>query len=602
MNLRRLWDVSGIAVLLLVGCVCTACARPTVMVGNQIVMRFANNPKVNANQRAALVQSMVNAALRRRYPASSIVAVKKKGMWTVVWGTLPVCTVDAASARANQSSEHDLAVRWVTNLRRAVRAAMLTVLPDHVVLAIGASRDLRIGGVSSAVPQVEVGGGEGVRATLSGDVLTVVGTALGQYTLVVTRDGQTVTVPVAVKKPAGSIPQHVYQSITGAPAERDLLDEAVMLAVRGNLQIEAGAGASIAPGAYPVTSLSPGTSTTVPVTVTIAGPDYLTVTRTVLVTLKDEVFELASPSLLMVSNRPERIYGEGVLFSSKFHLGQATRLLFSHQNALPTTQYLWVNVTNTADQPARLHVIAADGGPARQELYVGHCCNARFLDCLAHDDGLILTLPPHSTWCLGQYRVPHGQVVSGLAHLQLMQGRSVQVTVETSADPSRVGQIVKTFNAPFNPFRIHPRGVFATPDIELDSKYVVGSARPDDIAFGKAPWLIDPASGEPNTGNYGVLYSVHLDLENPTDQPQRVTIYFQPLNGVALGSFLFEGKVVQTNCLKPPARGRIGSVELAPGQSRQVEIVTLPQAGSHYPARLVIESTQQETGRVNGDS
>jgi hypothetical protein len=260
-------------------------------------------------------------------------------------------------------------------------------------------------------------------------------------------------------------------------------------------------------------------------------------------------------------------------------------------------QYLWVNLTNPSEQPARVLVVQADGGPAPEELYVGHRCNTRFLEDLAHNQGLVLTIPPHRTFSLGQYRMAPREIVSGLAQMQLLSGDEVMVTVETSPDRDKAGHIANLFDAPFNPFRIHPKGTFASPNIVVNQKFVVGSADSAQIPFGKSPWLIDPVSGEPNTGNYGVMYEVRLELQNPTPQSQKVELFFEPVNGVALGSFLVEGKLMETSCLKPPARGLISTVELAPQQSRTVRIITLPQAGSHYPARIVIQSALQETHR-----
>jgi len=189
--------------------------------------------------------------------------------------------------------------------------------------------------------------------------------------------------------------------------------------------------------------------------------------------------------------------------------------------------------------------------------------------------------------------------VSGLCQLETLDGGDLEVTVETS---SRGFQVAgdRLIDAPFNPFRIHPKGVFSDPTIVVDEKFIVGSTESAEIPFGRAPWLIDGTTGEPNTGNYGVLYELRLEVSNPTQEYRKVSLFFEPVNGVALGSFLVEGKLTETICLKPPARALIRTVDLAPQENRSIRIVTLPQAGSHYPARILIQSPTQETHRESG--
>jgi len=324
------------------------------------------------------------------------------------------------------------------------------------------------------------------------------------------------------------------------------------------------------------------------------------VARTLEVVLRNELVALNPPSLLMVSNRPEKIEQEGILWRSSFRRDQVTRLLYSHLNSSRSDVYLWVTLVNRGERPARVLVIQADGGPAPQELFVGHRCNTRFLEDLARRQGLVVVIPPGKAWEVGRYRMGSRDLVSGLCHLQMLEGDELEATVETSPRGVRLGQIANQLEAPFNPFMIHPRGVFVDPNITLDEKFVVGADATAEVPFGRAPWLIDPHSGEPNTGNYGVLYEMRLELSNPTSQPCRLSLFFEPINGVALGSFLVEGRLTETACIKPPGRALIGTVDLLPQQNRSLRIVTLPQAGSHYPARIVIRSSTQETQRESG--
>lgn len=583
-------------VLLILGHGAAAFARPTVVVGGAVIMRFTGDEALSADARARIVQRNVDGAIRARKPISTITVVSAKGMMSIVWGGRPICTVDEVQAKANDTTVKELAFRWVRNLRDAARVGFLSVTPETVVMGVGSTRTLRIQGLARG-PVSALARGSGIAASLSGESIIVKASAIGRFSVRVARDGAAVIVPIAVKVPAGSVPERVLQSVTGSPVSREILDEAIAVAVRTHVTAQPGATIDVKAVSAAPSTLAVGAEATVQMAVSIEGPDYFTVSRVVDVVLRNENVTMPSPSTLMVSNRPEKIGGEGVLFRSEFRRDQPTRLLYSHVNAGGGTQYLWVNLTNPTSQPVRVQVIQADGGPAPEELYVGHRCNTRFLEEIGRNQGVVLTIAPGRTLSLGQYRLAPREIVSGLAQMQLVAGDEVRVTVETSTDRDRAGRIERVVDAPFNPFRIHPKGVFGTPNIVVNESYVAGSPEPREIPFGKSPWLIDPVSGEPNTGNYGVMYEVRIDLANPTQESQKIAMYFQPVNGVALGSFLVEGRLFETSCLKPPARQLIGTLELLPQQNRTVRIVTMPQAGSHYPARILIQSPPQETTR-----
>lgn len=590
--------VSSALVLMILQCAIVQ-ARSTVVVGGTVVMKFSGDVKMSADRRAAVVQAHLDAALRQRKPASSLQVINVRGVYAIVWAGLPICTVDALQAKANAVPASALAMRWLKNIRAAVKDGFLCVDPDSLVIGLGTTHTIRVRGIATGPIDVEAEG-SGISTSLSGAAIAIKGTAIGRYKLRVTREGVTLAVPIAVKESAGYIPERVNQSVTGVPAVRDILDTALLMALHNAVVSKPGATVSFTPTSEMPSVLNPGAEARVNVDVRIEGRDYFTVSRVLDVILKNEPVVVQPPALLMVSNRPEKILGEGVLFRARLRRDQPTRLLYSHVNGLGSTQYMWVNLYNPSDKPIRVLVVAADGGPAPEELYVGHRCNTRFLELLSRNQGIILTLPPTRTCSLGHYRLPARELVSGLAHLQLLSGDELVVTVEASPERERVGHIENVFEAPFNPFRIHPKGIFAAPNVQINEKFIVGSTGSTEIPFGKAPWLIDPTSGEPNTGNYGVMYEVRLDLQNPTPQSQKVSLFFQPVNGVAIGSFLVEGKLMETNCLKPPARALISTVELGPQQNRSIRIVTLPQAGSHYPARIVIQSTLQETQRETG--
>ncbi|MBM3462789.1 MAG: hypothetical protein FJX76_11865 [Armatimonadetes bacterium] len=583
---------------LILGAALPVLAEGEVRLKSRVVLRLAGDARMSAEERAQIVQRQVDAALQSHLPAGRLRAVSIKGGIVLAWGEQRLCTVDGLQAKANNTTVKALAAAWLRNFREAMKDGYLSVSPQRVVIPVGEARRVRVSGVAEGPIESAVDG-RGLEVSPADDALTLRASAPGTFRVTLTREGSSVSFPVIVKEWAGYVPDQVHCAVTGNPAGRALLELAALQAARRAVQAKPGATVTLKAGPAALAILGVGADATIRMPLLIEGKDYFPVDKTLEVILHNENVSVAQPTQLMVSNRPEKVDTDGILFAGKVNSNQPARLLYSHLNGNGRDQYLWVNLTNRGDRPVKVLVIQGDGGPAREELYVGHRCNTRFLEDWQARQGLIVTIPPMKAWELGRYELAPRELVSGLCHLQVLEGESLDVSVETSA--SGVGVAMdRLIDAPFNPFRIHPRGIFRDPNIVVDQKYVVGETTEFNIPFGRAPWLIDGTSGEPNTGNYGVLYEVKLEVSNPTLQPRKVQLFFEPINGVALGSFLVEGKLMETNCLKPPARGLISTVDVAPGQNRTIRILTLPQAGSHYPARIVVESPIQETHRESG--
>ena len=141
---------------------------------------------------------------------------------------------------------------------------------------------------------------------------------------------------------------------------------------------------------------------------------------------------------------------------------------------------------------------------------------------------------------------------------------------------------------PFNPFKIHPHGVFAQPyfeewvDLDADSGAV-------SVPYGKSPWLIDFETGLPNTGNFGVLYRYHFVLKNDKARALDFELVFRPDSGPGAGTFLVDGDILEAPFRKRGVETSLGRFRVEPGQERTVDVVTLPEASSNYPAYLYMK-------------
>jgi hypothetical protein len=61
----------------------------------------------------------------------------------------------------------------------------------------------------------------------------------------------------------------------------------------------------------------------------------------------------------------------------------------------------------------------------------------------------------------------------------------------------------------------------------------------------------------------------------------------EPAGGPARGVLLVDGALIETAMIQRNAEAPISSYLLGPGQTRTIHIVTMPQAGSNYPVRIV---------------
>lgn len=297
-------------------------------------------------------------------------------------------------------------------------------------------------------------------------------------------------------------------------------------------------------------------------------------------------------NLLFVSDRPEAVTQDGILFQECFENGTIVRLLFNHINLSSQTRKIRIFLKNEDSNPASIAIVSGCGGPDKRSIKVGHDAAKNFL--IARRDGKaeIKNIQPFTEVLIYDMAIAPHELVSGFYQFHILNGKKLKVTVLNSVKNAKPDEL-KILDAPFNPFCIHPRGVFEPADIIVEEKHSTGETKEIFIADG--PWLIDKISGEPNTGNYGSVYEIFIHLFNSTSDKNTVYIYFEPVNGLARGSFVIEKELLQTLTVKPPHRFLLATVELGAREKRTFQITTLPQAGCWYPVKLVVTNQALES-------
>jgi hypothetical protein len=418
-------------------------------------------------------------------------------------------------------------------------------------------------------------------------VLFVTGVKLGTTTITLTDSrGVTDDVPVRVAYNAGAAADQTTLRVTGNPASAEYLRDAIATAVEAAATLRPGASVSVNPDGVPVRrDLGIDDRTELDVPVTIAGDGYFTVSGNTHVIVENTALPPIEPARLLVSDYPERLTADGVLFTARLDRDQAQRFLYYHYNpGTEPARRILLKVHNPSMAPATVQMIDGNAGPGVNEMEVGHLSTRRFLVRQARNEGMVVTIPGGATVNLVDHPLPPQNIVSAVLQLRLVTG-----------DPVDLALIAQDANAPedqsVDETQLlaggipHARGVYPVPTFYFDRTYDVDG---DDleIPIGQLP-LPNLRSGEALGGDYGVEQSMNVVIVNMTRGPHAIALYANPRGGRATGTFLIDGVLVQAHALPPFSKYKLWQETIMPGTFRRIRIVTMPEGGSSYPLRLI---------------
>jgi len=388
----------------------------------------------------------------------------------------------------------------------------------------------------------------------------------------------------SARPPAARLPSGVAVEVTGTPADPDVIREGIRQVIVRSTATRP--GSQIVIGDIDAPPLSPGERARIRVSVVVRNPLAAAVSGDVWASVTNVPMDLATPSRLLVSNRPETVTANGVLFEASLQPEESVRLLYHHRNGAATRKVITVTLANPADSPATVFLMGVSAGPSSDVMYAGHAAAARFLHRLAAGQGRLLDIPGRQAFTFAVIDVPAGSLVTGLLQAQLLRGARVTVSVHIRSR----WLLERTVTTEVNQTAVaHPRGVFRVAEVHL-----ARSVRPGDrlllTDLGVAVTPDDPATGERLVGDYGILYRLSVELINPLDRPAGFDVTAQALNGPARGMLLIEGSPVDFGLLRVGEERLLTSLEVAPHDTRVVEMLTMPAAGSFYPVRLTVQS------------
>lgn len=418
-------------------------------------------------------------------------------------------------------------------------------------------------------------------------VLYVDGLKLGSTTVTVT-DGRGVsrTVPVLVAYAAGTVADSTTLRVTGNPASAAYLRDALAEAAVRAATMRPGATIHVSADTIGVHGdLKLDNRTQVDVPVTIDGNGYFGVSGTTHVTVENVALPPIFPQRLLVSDYPERLAADGVLFSARLDTKTPQRFLYYHFNpATEPGRRILLKARNGSNAPATVQMVAGSAGPGTNEAEVGHLSTKRFLVHEARNEGTIVTVGPGATMNLVDHALPPTTVSSAILQLRLVSGDPLDLTLlaqnanaPLDQDPSTTQLLAG--GAP------HARGIYPVPTFYFERTYDVDGADLE-IPIGQLP-LPNLREGQALSGDYGVEQSMNVVIVNQTRGARNVALYANPRGGKATGTFLIDGTLVQAHGLAAFSKYKIWQERINPGTFRRIRVVTMPEGGSSYPLRLI---------------
>ena len=464
----------------------------------------------------------------------------------------------------------------------------IVVQPAGATVAIGSPVRLSVGSVIGAISAVARDPSVvDVAVDQASLTVTLSGKVPGSTVVTITdARGVSASVPVRVAYYAGTVPANLSVSVTGDPASAEFVRRQVAAALIRATQVRAGAQAIVGPDDVPLRDdLGQDDVARFDVPVLVQGNAYYEVDGRTHVEVRNVAAPRISPGSLMVSDYPERLEEDGALFTADLRSEQPSRFLYFHYNppGQPDRRIV-LRAENHAGGPAVVQFISGIGGPTPNEMQAGHDATRTFLINVVQNQGRLISIPPNASLNIVEQIAPAGSVVCNLLQLRVLSGGSVHLTLfaqPAAADPNVPPQDGELL-AGTHP---HARGIYPIPEFHYATQWYVDGEYLE-LPIGQIP-LPNDLQGQALAGDYGVLQSFVVTMQNPLSTPQNVAIYENPRGGRATGTYLIDGVLVQSHQVPPFSRYKIRQYVVPARGFVRVTIVTMPEAGSSYPLKLI---------------
>lgn len=573
--------------------------------GSKVLTLRSSTGNLPASARAEILADNISKNLKE-----GLVQVRRQGSnHLILLDKKLILTVTKVEAKLNKSSTASLATIWARNLRRALLMPPLRINAQALKVPLGANRVISASGTQFSRAKIQVSDSNVLRIGRVANGIAYKAIGYGQTEIVVSAGNTIKTVSVSVMPFGANLPQNLVAIVSGNPASEETVRGAIESAVRTQLGADPKAELKVEfPKATPVL---PGESRRYTAQVRAVGPEVLPAEGPVFVTVKNLALGRKPESELWYCNEPENLKKPGLLFAAPLRPDTPSRMLYHHINQMPNALVVMVEAINDSETPANLMVIPGDSKPDTNPVLAGVQAADQFMKGWAFNSGEVIQIPPKSRLPIAMRRIAHGQTMSGLCYLRLLNDGPDQVTIRTEARPPfpldsrwlaatqsgtpwrHVGAqrlngldrdpVLPSIHIYPNPYKVE-EGIY-----QVGGKYTF-------FRIGERP-IARADNLDKLSGNFGVTYTINARMENPTTEASKVELVFEASAGYSGAVFYINGQYIKTPLLQPKSETQIAEYLLEPGASRNVSIVTVPLSGSSYPATLTIRPVDHAAKR-----
>jgi len=558
--------------------------------GKRAVHFQTPNGKLSPLERAKLTSQRLSALVDSNFNPATIRVEGDEHTARIYAGDKLICIATSHDAKLYRITAVSLANNWASAMKNLLLMPPIVLNPKEITIPIGENRQVDVGGAATGPIYAKIDDGEVVGAVpeATGRSLCVSAKKLGKAEVEVSVEGQRATLVVYVKKYAGGISSLSVGRVTGNPCPSALVSYSARQAVAQSAMLEPSAALEIGSVVGSSQPLSRGKNARIKVDVRISGPSYIPFSTRANAEVHNVVIPREDPGQLFYSNNPENITKYQSLFAGKLDLSQPTRVLYHHQNMMQKRVHLIVELVNPNDSPATVRVFRGIASPSVDTIIVGHVAGSAFMKDCANDVSVIEAIPAQSRLVLVSDTLGYKDTASGILQLRQMEGQCAYLRI-TAAEPL-VDNVFRGTIARASDSRALQLSdqIYPSPTKTIDAEYVVGS-RWAFIPIGSHA-LDDNSQQKKLYGNYGVTYNINVRISNPTNETKKISFVFDPTAGPASGVFIIDGKFALAKYAQPPDEISLATIILKPGETRNCRVMTLPLAGSNYPATLIVKS------------
>lgn len=586
------------AVLATAATACASNARSDgdkVFVNEMPVLTLRNGGSAILTRRAANIA----ARLAKLDKTSPLALSVHDGLTKIVSGDETVLSVSQDEAQAQEQSPEMLAATWLANIRAALQLPPIQFEKPGAKLPVGGKVQIMVVGSEVDRCSLENSNPSVAAAFHSHNILYLRGVASGHSTVTLKGPTASEQVSVDVLPYAAVFPQTIDVVVTGDPASKETVKGAVDGAIRTKLPCQPGTELQFS--APDVSSLPIEGTVEYSATVQANSTEAFPAEGKVTVQVHNVPLARKEESALWYSNDPEDVKQPGNLFGARLMASEAVRLLYHHMNATDYPLVFAVRVLNNSDKPAQIQIIPGDSKPDLNPVLAGYTAGDQFLRNWIANSGEVVTIPPRSELPISLRQAGSKQTISGLCYVRLLGGGPDELLVRV--DAFETGQVSADLSPGFKsskPWHMvgtqkmsekeadidFSREVYPKPFKQQDVSYRVGG-KFGFIQIGQKPIESEDEKAKLD-GNFGVVYTIHVNVVNPTSTAADVVVDFESNAGYSGGLFLVDGRLIRTHLLQPKEGVEIDRVHVEPGETRPITILTCPLSGGSYPATIAV--------------